>query len=88
MSALTVALDRLKAEVAEAKTVADSAKALITNLAQQIRDNALDPAALPALADALDASDTSLATAVTDNTPAAPPVTPPVTPATPPANQV
>lgn len=65
-------LDRLTAEVAETKTVAASAKAMIAGLAQQIRDNATDEAALNQLADDLDSSTNDLAGALTENTPAEP----------------
>lgn len=69
---MSVALDRLTAEVAETKTIAASAVALIRGLAQQIRDNATDPAALNALADELDATQADLGAAVAENTPADP----------------
>jgi chromosome segregation ATPase len=68
---MSAQLDALKAKVARNTTVAESAVTLIKGLAQQIRDNADDPAALAALADELDATDTNLGNAVTENTPAA-----------------
>lgn len=67
---MSAALDRLTAEVAETKDAVDSAVTLIAGLAQQIRDNATDPAALNALADQLDADQAEIAAAVTENTPA------------------
>jgi len=68
MSALT----DLQAEVEKVKTVEASAVTLITNIAQMLRDAiaAGDPAALTKLASDLDASATTLADAVTANTPA------------------
>lgn len=65
------ALDDLKREVEETKTVQASAVTLITEIAQKLRDAiaAGDPAALSALAADLDASATTLADAVTANTP-------------------
>lgn len=62
---MSAELDRLTTEVAETKAGVASAITLIQGLAQQIRDNANDPAALKALADDLDASQTDLANAVT-----------------------
>ena len=67
---MSAQLDQLKAKVARNTTVAQSAVTLIKGLAQQIRDNADDPAAMAALADELDATDTDLGNAVTENTPA------------------
>lgn len=78
---MTAALDRLTAEVAETKTVAASLEAVVAGLAQQIRDNIGDDAALNALADDLDATNKGIADAVTANTPAAPAPTPEPTPA-------
>jgi hypothetical protein len=65
------AVDRIESEVAEAKSVAQSAIALLGGLSQQIRDNAQDPAKLTALADELDANNAALAAAVVANTPSA-----------------
>ena len=59
---------RLIDEVTEATTVQASAAALITTLAQFIRDNKDDPAALAAKADELDASSNALQAAVEANT--------------------
>jgi len=68
--AMSAELDRLTAEVAETKTVIDSALVLIRSIPQLIRDAGTDPAALKALADELDAKQAELAAAVTENTPA------------------
>lgn len=63
-------LDRLTTEVAEMKTVNTSAVNLLRRLATMIRENANNPAALTALADDLNASESDLAAAVAENTPA------------------
>lgn len=68
---MSAALNRLTAEVAENTNTTASAKALISGLAQQIRDNAGNETALNKLADELDASGADLAGAVAENTPAA-----------------
>ena len=60
-------------EATEAVTVQASAAVLINTLAQFIRDNANDPAALLAKANELDASSTALQDAIVANTPAEPP---------------
>ena len=60
-------------EATEAVTVQASAAVLINTLAQFIRDNADDPAALLAKANELDASSTALQDAIVANTPAEPP---------------
>ena len=62
-------LARLTTEVAETKTVVDSAITLLGGLAQQIRDLKGQPAALAALADKLDAQQAALAAAIVANTP-------------------
>lgn len=67
---MSAELDRLTQEVAQTRTVVDSAIALLARLAQLIRDAASDPAKLAALADDLDAQQGALADAVTANTPA------------------
>ena len=72
-SIMTV-LQKLIDEVAETKAVNQSAVALLQGLKTKL-DEAIasgDPAVLQALADDLDASTNSLATAVAANTPAAP----------------
>ena len=68
---MSASLDKITAEVAETKTVMQSAVVLIAGLAGQIRDLKDDPAALLALADSLDTDSSALADAVTANTPAA-----------------
>lgn len=73
---MTVALEKLQAEVAQTATVIDSAVNLISGLAQQIRELKDDPIKLDALADQLDAKSNALAAAVAANTP--PVDTPPV----------
>lgn len=70
---MTAQLAALKTEVERNTAVTNSAVALISGLAQQIRDLKDDPAALEALAASLDANSDSLAAAVEANT-----VTPPV----------
>ena len=57
-------LDRLTREVAETRTVVESAKLLIGSLADQIREHVGDEAALVALADDLDRQQGELAAAV------------------------
>lgn len=63
-------LNRIKAEVAEMHSAVQGAETLLADLAQRIRDNATDEAALRDLADSLDADGTGLAAAVVENTPA------------------
>lgn len=69
-------LTRLTTEVEETRTVIDGAVALITNLAQLLRDAAGSPdvtTEVNALADQLDAKQAELAAAIEANTPAAEP---------------
>ena len=94
---MSVALERLKTEVAEMKTVAQSVLTLLANVAAEIREHRAEPEELNKLADDLDAMQVQLTQAVLDNTPAAPatgsgddpavlgPVT--VTPPAPPADE-
>jgi uncharacterized coiled-coil protein SlyX len=70
---MSAELDRLTASVAAEKTADESLIALVQGLAQQIRDNATDPAALAALADSLDADQAEIAAAVSANTAPPPP---------------
>ncbi len=70
ITAMSAILDRLTADVATLTSVDESAIALLNGLAQQIRDNAGDPAALAALADSLEAENANLSAAITANTPA------------------
>lgn len=69
---MSQALDRLTAEVSESRTATESLTTLVAGLAQQIRDNATDQAALLALADDLDSQQASIAAAVAENTSAQP----------------
>lgn len=72
---MSATIDRLTASVANLATVDDSLIELVKNLAQTIRNNAEDPAALTALADRLDAEAQTVADAVTANTPEPEPLT-------------
>ncbi len=65
-------LERVQTEVTEISGTVDSAVALLEKLAQLIRDNATDPAALNKIADDLDAKGNALAAAVVANDPDAP----------------
>lgn len=67
-------LSMLTADVEKLTTVDEAAAALITGLAQQIKDAGTDPVALKALTDKMEAETDALAAAVTANTPAAPAV--------------
>lgn len=69
-------LDRITTSVAAVKDRDDSIIALVQTLAQQLRDNANDPAAISALADSLDADNQSVVDAVNANTPPAAPAAP------------
>ncbi len=62
-------LTRITSEVTEMSDAVDAGVALLTDLAQRIRDNSTDPAALEELADKLDASGNKLAEAIVANTP-------------------
>ena len=68
--AMSASLDRLTREVAESRTVTESAVTLLDGLAQQIRDLKDDPAALEALANDLDSQQQALAAKISENTPA------------------
>lgn len=70
---MSAELETLKAQVAQNEEVEQSALLLIQGLASQIEAAGTDPAALQALTDGLKASATSLAAAVSANTPAASP---------------
>lgn len=69
---MSAELDRISAEVTEMSDAVDSAVTLLGRLADLIRNNAGDPAALKKIADDLDSSGTKLAEAVVANTPADP----------------
>lgn len=73
-------LGRLQAEVAEMGTVVESAEATIRGLAQEVRDNIGNEAALNALADELDTRAQTLARAIRDVTPPGPGEEPTPTP--------
>ena len=67
-------LDRLTTEVAETRTVVESAIVLISGLRQRLDDAIAsgDPAALTALSEDLDSQQAALAAAVAANTPTPP----------------
>lgn len=69
-------LSALAGEIAENTDAVNSASALLTQLSNELRANATDPAAIQALADQLDANNQALSDAVAANTPAAPGETP------------
>lgn len=69
---MSAELDRLTASVAAEATVDASVLALLSIMADQIRANATDPAALTKLADDVDAQSAALSASVAANTPAAP----------------
>jgi hypothetical protein len=69
---MSAATDRLTASVAALTSAEKSAVALLGQLAQLIRDNSSDPAALNKLADDIDADTAEIAAAVVANTPATP----------------
>lgn len=60
----------LQQEVAENKTVMESAAALITGISEKLREHAGDKEAILALATELDTNSTALQNAVVANTPA------------------
>ncbi len=72
---MSAELDRLTASVAAHIAKDEELVALIQNLAQQIRDNATDPAALTALADSLDEETQKETDAEAAANPAPPPTT-------------
>ncbi len=78
LEAIMSALDDLRTEVAESKTVSESAVLLLQGLKEQLDDAIAsgDPAALTQLSADLDAQTNRLAAAVTANTPPAPPPSP------------
>lgn len=69
---MTAELDRLTTSVASLTTAEKSLVALVAGLADLIRQNATDPAALTKLADDIDADSKEITDAVVANTPAAP----------------
>lgn len=73
---MSAALDRLVAEVAETRTKQASLITLVNGLAQLIRDNIGNEAALNSLADSLEVGQTDIQTAIDANTDVTPPVVP------------
>lgn len=71
LAAMALDLSSLQSEVAENRSVVDSAIALLSTLADEIRAAAADPAAVQSLADELSAQTDTLAAAVAANTPGA-----------------
>ena len=72
---MTVEMDRLQREVQETKAAVDEALQRIQDLADYMRNNAADPAALTAMADALDADQADIVQKLLDNpVPPPPPV--------------
>ena len=69
---IMAALENLRTEVGETKTVMGSAVTLLDGLNQKLKDAIAsgDPAQIQALSDELDASTNQLAEAITRNTPA------------------
>lgn len=72
-------IDRMRASVEKTQGIAESVKKVITDMAQNMRDNADDPDEINALADKLDETAAGLASAVQAN-PAPPAETPVDTP--------
>ncbi len=72
MEKLMSLIDDLTADVADERTVIDSAVTLLGNLSDQLAAAGNDPVKLAALKDAIDANKATLAAAVVKNTPAAP----------------
>jgi len=71
-SAMALDLTQITADVSANTDAVASAASLLATLAQEIRDNADDPAALAALATSLEQNTADLSAAVAANTPAAP----------------
>ena len=69
---MSAAFDRLVVSVAAVNSKADSLITLVQGLAQLLRDNATDPAAVTALADQLDAQTAEIQAAIEANTTPAP----------------
>lgn len=67
---MSAELDQLTTEVAETRTVIDSAITLIAGIKAQLDAAGTDPAALAALSASLDAGQQALADAIAANTPA------------------
>lgn len=69
---MSAAFDNLIIKVTAIEDRADALIALVNGIAQQLRDNATDPAAVNALADRLDAQTTEIQAAIDANTPTTP----------------
>ena len=69
---MSAAFDRLVVSVAAVNSKADSLITLVQGLAQLLRDNATDPAAVTALADQLDAQTAEIQAAIDANVPPTP----------------
>lgn len=67
---MSAAIDRLRDDVQQLKSVDESLKQLVLTLAQLVRDNAEDPVALRAIADDVEAQVADITGFVRDNTPA------------------
>jgi two-component sensor histidine kinase len=78
---MSVITDRLAAGVVQLTDAATASKKLMTDLAQLVRDNVNDPAALTQIATDIENNAAALAASVVANTPAAPTAEPPVEPA-------
>jgi len=85
VKSMATELETLTQEVTEARTVMESARAMIVGLAEQLRAAGTDKAALAALASQLDGGANALAEAVAANTVAAQEPTPAPEPAPEPA---
>lgn len=72
MERTQMSLDNLIREVAETRTVVDSAITLISGLREKLSAAGTDPAKLEELAKELDETQAKLAAALTENTPADP----------------
>ncbi len=73
---MSAQFDRLVNEVSEMRSATDSVLAVLSDIAQQLRDSAGDEAKVNELADQLDQMQADIAAAVTANTPAQEPETP------------
>lgn len=76
---MSAALDRLTASVQANADATSSVLSLLSTISAEIRNNVGDDDALNALADKIDSENTTIAQAVTANTPAASPAASTVT---------
>lgn len=72
MEKIMLDFSRLEAEISDMTSAVDGAIALLTQLAQELRDNAANQAKILEIANAMDAKSAALAEAVVVNTPSAP----------------